>query len=517
MASSMGIFSSWLPAGDAFRISDLDRLQKETLPSFFRHSRFQSLVRQLNFYNFRKVNRERTFWVYRHPLFHRDRSKELHLLRRKTCPGVDGRKHKPDCDIDMLEAGTLDNGQPVSGSNSPIPFEHSKKFRKNGRSSPASKGYESIEDESHVEENSVANFALESETSVSNRNVVRDYDSRQAVAAESDSVLLRQLSKRSLKNHNSDGYSESRKQRRIEEDQQSIMVTQIAQKLQDYAKKATGRDDVSRARAGKKKNSANRDKQVALLSMISDTMKFNGVTYDDECSELSEASSPVRKLDSNNVFTVTPRIGGKVVTPSDSESDSISCNTIIDVAHHSHNGKTYSKNSDPTIVRFDTGKCILSTAVSCLAASSTKDNLPPPVENKILVASVMKKLATSKPCHRSLSGPLAAPLAEFCMETAPASVFIGPLIRSLLVNCRGIAEEFGSYRDALSPALKKRNIINLLDGSNSAIEEGIIREFKVFALNHLQELACDSFFNDLECATLKHCADVWHECILLSQ
>merc|ERR1719469_1044516 len=63
---------SWLPGGDAFRISDLDRLQNETLPSFFRHSRFQSLVRQLNFYNFRKVNRvglffgfsmRSTFWV----------------------------------------------------------------------------------------------------------------------------------------------------------------------------------------------------------------------------------------------------------------------------------------------------------------------------------------------------------------------------------------------------------------------------------------------------------------------
>ena len=38
------------------------------------------------------MNRERTFWVYRHPLFHRDRPFDLHLLRRRTCPGVDGRK-----------------------------------------------------------------------------------------------------------------------------------------------------------------------------------------------------------------------------------------------------------------------------------------------------------------------------------------------------------------------------------------------------------------------------------------
>jgi len=83
---------SWLPEGDAFRINNLQTLESTTLPSFFRHSRFQSLVRQLNFYNFRKVNRERNFWVYRHPLFHRNRPENLHLLKRRSGVGVDGRK-----------------------------------------------------------------------------------------------------------------------------------------------------------------------------------------------------------------------------------------------------------------------------------------------------------------------------------------------------------------------------------------------------------------------------------------
>ena len=83
----------WTEKGDAFRIgSDLNRLESETLPQYFRHSRFQSLVRQLNFYNFRKVNRERTFWIYKHNLFHRDRPEDLHLLRRRTCPGADGQR-----------------------------------------------------------------------------------------------------------------------------------------------------------------------------------------------------------------------------------------------------------------------------------------------------------------------------------------------------------------------------------------------------------------------------------------
>ena len=40
--------SQWTPSGDAFIIgSDLERLESETLPQYFRHNRFQSLVRQV--------------------------------------------------------------------------------------------------------------------------------------------------------------------------------------------------------------------------------------------------------------------------------------------------------------------------------------------------------------------------------------------------------------------------------------------------------------------------------------
>lgn len=109
----------WVPSGQAFRINDISRLEKETLPSYFRHSRFQSLVRQLNFYNFRKVNRERTFWVYYHPLFHRDQEENLHNLRRRTCPGVDGRISKrnggPNLDRDGFASPSLYEGS-VSAS-----------------------------------------------------------------------------------------------------------------------------------------------------------------------------------------------------------------------------------------------------------------------------------------------------------------------------------------------------------------------------------------------------------------
>jgi len=70
--------------GSSFEVKDPRRLEAEVLPKYFRHSRFQSLVRQLNFYNFKKVSKERHMWVYHHELFHRDKPALLDKLKRKT-------------------------------------------------------------------------------------------------------------------------------------------------------------------------------------------------------------------------------------------------------------------------------------------------------------------------------------------------------------------------------------------------------------------------------------------------
>jgi len=69
--------------GAAFEVKDPKRLEAEVLPKYFRHSRFQSLVRQLNFYSFKKISKERSMWIYHHALFHRDRPELLKKLKRK--------------------------------------------------------------------------------------------------------------------------------------------------------------------------------------------------------------------------------------------------------------------------------------------------------------------------------------------------------------------------------------------------------------------------------------------------
>ena len=91
----LSLNQQWTPDGDAFIIgSDVERLEADYLPKYFRTARFQSFVRQLSFYSFRKMNRERNMWVYKHDLFQRDKPELLHLVRRRTCPGNDKRKQR---------------------------------------------------------------------------------------------------------------------------------------------------------------------------------------------------------------------------------------------------------------------------------------------------------------------------------------------------------------------------------------------------------------------------------------
>lgn len=78
---------SFTPDGLAFEVKDPKKLEAEVLPKYFRHSRFQSFVRQLNFYNFKKTNKERSMWIYKHELFRRDRPDLLDKLKRKTSCG----------------------------------------------------------------------------------------------------------------------------------------------------------------------------------------------------------------------------------------------------------------------------------------------------------------------------------------------------------------------------------------------------------------------------------------------
>ncbi|KAG5193031.1 HSF-type DNA-binding-domain-containing protein [Tribonema minus] len=92
--------ASWSARGDTFIIKSPERFAAEVIPTFFKHSKFASFVRQLNFYGFRKVKsalplgaRERSaaadadtsqWWEFKHDLFARDAPHLLSAIRRAT-------------------------------------------------------------------------------------------------------------------------------------------------------------------------------------------------------------------------------------------------------------------------------------------------------------------------------------------------------------------------------------------------------------------------------------------------
>jgi hypothetical protein len=63
----------WAASGREFVIKDVNKFQQIVLPRFFRHSKMNSFIRQLNMYGFHKSRNELTKSIFSHPLFQRDR------------------------------------------------------------------------------------------------------------------------------------------------------------------------------------------------------------------------------------------------------------------------------------------------------------------------------------------------------------------------------------------------------------------------------------------------------------
>ena len=66
---------AWNPAGTQIIIRDTSLLITEVLPQYFKLQNFESFVRQLNIYDFKKQRQHPEYpqvKVYQHPLFIRD-------------------------------------------------------------------------------------------------------------------------------------------------------------------------------------------------------------------------------------------------------------------------------------------------------------------------------------------------------------------------------------------------------------------------------------------------------------
>jgi len=101
----------WSDDGETFVVKDPSKFEKEIIPQFFKHSKFSSFVRQLNFYSFRKIKYADTirlnpkleaetanFWRFRHENFQRGQPHLLSEIKR-----MNGHKNTSSANIKKEE------------------------------------------------------------------------------------------------------------------------------------------------------------------------------------------------------------------------------------------------------------------------------------------------------------------------------------------------------------------------------------------------------------------------------
>jgi len=486
---------TWTPSGDAFIIgSDLNRLESETLPQYFRHNRFQSLVRQLNFYSFRKINRERNVWIYKHNLFHRDHPEDLYQVRRRTCPGVDGRKQR----FSRLSAHKL-----------------SKKFQEGSAAGASSNNTSDGENDSSSEDDcferqqqqqhetddvglfssrSISSSKRNSNNSHSHAGHMRS-SKKARILTEPDfevdtSIISNPApSPTSVKAHifeveeSGDDISSCEKSAKTEMLQQSLIVSEVATKLEAYVKKAMKKRGISRTRRGG--SGIVTPPFGSSFTMTSRDL----ITYDDEYNQDKNSSSSdiVSDFDDN-----ASEEGSNVRNAHIDFDKDMLVAPVLDIATVKHISSEILQRADP------------------------------------LNGEVMRACAN---------------VAAFFMCTAPKEdpEQCRSKVLQLLATSRQLEAEFYFYRAALHPTLFLESSLNgripdIHDGSSgftdsqstslrNTLTRGVgrlesLREFMVFAVNLIYKLlrrngsfAQVESLSSSDNAILLHTVEVWSKSV----
>lgn len=97
---------AWIRGGTAFCIVDPKMMAEHCLPKYFRHRRFSSLIRQLNFYSFYRVQ-EGQLTIYQHSYFRKGRPDLLIHIKRRAAGKAKDPWFDPLASSRTTESGAL--------------------------------------------------------------------------------------------------------------------------------------------------------------------------------------------------------------------------------------------------------------------------------------------------------------------------------------------------------------------------------------------------------------------------
>lgn len=405
--------------------------------------------------------------MYKHSLFQRDRPQDLHLLRRRTCPGVDGRKVRPEAEHggQGYEPKSIFSPKNVLSSMSAIsvsPYESSdsdegegsviatvSKKRKNvaRKKSDSSLSSAGEEDEHLSEPEPVkTNFA------VSDHLTMPDKKQRiETVHAEfSTNVEKYMCGPNRLVSPVAKPASSQ-----LDMKEQSVLVSKVSRQLDEHAKRAAA----IIGKGGMKKHTGS-----ITPTYVSDTMRYTALTYDDEIEIFDSARGCV--------------VEKSVSTKDDGSDDESESATVVSFADNE-------------------------------VQQSCNHIVSAPVEDPIIVMNIMKQLLGS---NNSNASYLTAAVAEFCMTTDPQDPFLGEKAIQLMSNHAELAQEFCRYKIALSPNSTHGEFMKALFRGES---KETVRGFKTFVLNSLKDLVRETQSWN-EAAVISKCYNIWFSGVSLS-
>ncbi len=203
------------------------------------------------------------------------------------------------------------------------------------------------------------------------------------------------------------------KRSRTERSNQAQTVSNVAQQLEEYARRAADDHAPRLGRPPKKGSMSNSPKFM-------DTMHYHALTYDDECASEDEENPP--------------RLSAM---PSSSRPQSAA---LSPMSSRSFTYATPASSARQLVIK--------------LPSSLPAQSIPTPTVDTTLQSpavsdpEVSSRIATKVPI---IAPSKSAALAAFCLNTPPASAVDGPAITELLKQDTNLAEEFEEYRAALSP------------------------------------------------------------------